>query len=157
MPNNSAFYSDFGTKPLQKCVEINSIKEWVPEQDRRRIDILQAWRIIKSQFCAALVARGVCPIQCERCRAEIVDLFRLKEAQNPERLLTWLAKDHAARWIEKLIAEQKLTEQFPAQESLTPAQTYANLFPQAEPQNLFLEMLKDYEPEDDQARSPKRS
>ncbi len=140
------------TRPLDKCIDIKHIRDWVPQEARYRIDLTTAWRIIKREFCAAVVSRGVCPVVCERCREEIIDLFRLEKAEKPEALLTWLAKDHSARWIEKLIAAEKVSErgsldpQFPAME--TPQQAYDGLFPtRGEEANLFLELLKDYEKE----------
>ncbi len=142
MPNNIP-YSRPGTRPLLRCVDVKQIRDWVPPEARHRINLTTAWSIIKREFCGAVVARGVCPDVCERCRGEIVDLFRLEKAGSPEALLTWLAKDHSARWIEKLIAEEKGRETFPAQG--TPEQALDNLFPKREPGNLFLEMLKDYE------------
>ena len=70
----------------------------------------EAWGIIRDHYCVALGSQGLCPIQCERCREELVDLFRLEEAKNPAALLTWLAKDRSARMIERLIAAQKEAE-----------------------------------------------
>ena len=144
MPDNQPPSSLGQTRPLiVKSVDVKNIRDWVSPEARYRIDLTTAWGIIKREFCGAVVARGVCPIECERCRGEIVDLFRLEKAGNPEALLTWLAKDHSARWIEKLIAEEKRRENLPAQES--PQQAYDGLFPKREPGNLFLEMMKDYE------------
>lgn len=153
MPNNPALPSRPTPKPLQKCVDVQHIRDWVPEAARRRVDLTKAWRIIRDQFCAAVVGRGVCPIVCERCREEIIDLFRLERAGNPEALLTWLAKDHSARWIENLIAAEKARERgsfdpvFPAQETQTPQDVYDALFPKREPVNIFLALLKDYDDE----------
>ncbi len=115
------------------------IKSWVPEQARGRIDIIQALHIIRRQFCSRVYLHSVCPMDCERCRVEIIDLFRLEEAEKPEALLTWLAKDHAARWIEKLILES--ASDFPAQEG-----EYDRLrFRGATEPNLIEELKKQYE------------
>jgi hypothetical protein len=82
------------------------------------------------------------------CKGEIVDLFRLQNATNPEALLTWLAKDHAARWIEKRIAAEKVSEQFPRQQGCrvmeTPPQAYDRLFPIKNQLNPFIELLQEY-------------
>ena len=129
--------------PIPKCVDMRNLREWVTDPSRGRIALPAAWAIIRDHFCAAVVARGVCPVHCERCRKELTDLFRLEKAEKPEALLTWLAKDHSARWIEKLIALEKSSEQFPAQE--TDRDTYASLFPKRGDVNIFLELLKDYE------------
>lgn len=150
MPKKHNSPSQYGTKPLQKCVDVKNIRDWVPMSARQRIDLTKAWGIIRDQFCAAVVARGVCPIQCERCKHELVDLFRLEKAGNPEALLTWLAKDHSARWIEKLIAAEKA---FPAQETASwlrqlhsqNEDPLESLFPKREPANFFEELRKDYE------------
>ena len=126
-----------------KCITLQLLHEWFPETARQNINVAQAWRIISREFCGAVVTRGVCPIDCLRCKDQIVDLFRLEKAEKPAALLTWLAKDHAARWIEKRIAAEKISEQFPAME--TPQQAYDRLFPIKNENNPFLEMLKDYE------------
>jgi hypothetical protein len=126
-------------------VDAKFILEWVPQQARSRVDAKTAWRIIKTHYCAALVGRGVCPIQCENCREAILSMFRLQKARVPEALLTWLAKDRSAAMIEKLIAAQKneRLEEFPSQE--TSSDPFASLFPRKKGDNLFLEMEKDYE------------
>lgn len=119
-----------------KCVDVKRLRDWVAAP--RKVDLSSAWRIIRNHYCAALVGRGVCPVQCEQCREAITSMFRLEEARNPEALLTWLAKDVSAAAIERLIAAEKA---FPALES----QTIADLFPRKSPDNLFLAMLADYE------------
>lgn len=131
--------------PLLRSVDIQQIQDWVPEAARRRIDLSKAWGIIRDHFCAALVTRGVCPAQCERCREELVDLFRLDSAGSPAALLTWLAKDHSARMIERLITAQKEAE-FQARESqdTTPQALYASLFPKRDT-DLIEELRKSYE------------
>ena len=126
-------------RPTERSVTMKLLREWVPDAARGTISPYEAWRIIRAQYCRALIGRGVCPLECEQCRAEIVDMFRLERAENPARLLTWLAKDHSARMIEKLIAAEK---DFPAHE--TPPDPFNALFPKREPENLFLELLKDY-------------
>jgi hypothetical protein len=130
--------------PRLKHIAIQSIRDWVPAQDRSEIDIAQAWKIICREYCAALVSRGVCPIDCERCKVEIVDLFRLKGAKKPAALLTWLAKDHSARMIEKLIEAEKAAEQFGAMGTLQ--DDYDRLFPDRRAgQHTFFDVLRDYD------------
>ena len=133
------------TRPLAKCVDVKKIRDWIPEEARRRVDITSAWTIIKNHYCAALVGRGVCPIECGNCREEIISLFGLKDAKNPEALLTWRAKDRSAVMIEELIAAQKRepANKFPAME--TDPDPLASLFSQKKVgDNLFLEMDADY-------------
>jgi hypothetical protein len=156
MPTPNRLPLNYGVKPLQKCVDVKLIRDWVSPQARVRIDLTQAWTIIKDQFCAAVYARGVCPIQCERCREQIVDLFRLEQATNPEALLTWLAKDHAAKWIEKLIAAEK-EQDFPTQETLqtqlSDEQLYHGLFPVEKAIDIYEELLRFYgTSEDDEGK-----
>lgn len=131
------------SKPFLKCIDAKYLREWVDEKARRRINLHTAWSIIRSQYCAAVVARGVCPIDCENCREEIVSLFRLEQAENPEALLTWLAKDHSTRFIEKQIAAEKAGEQFPALESAE--ELYAQLFPKRGEDDLFAQLMKEYD------------
>jgi hypothetical protein len=147
MQSKDCLPSSHGAEPVQKSVDVNSIEDWVPVQARQRISTVQAWNIIRREFCAALYARGVCPIQCERCREQIVDLFRLESATSPAALLTWLAKDHSAKWIEKLIAEEKAGD-FPTQETaqaqMTDTELYHGLFLKGEHTDLYKELLKFY-------------
>lgn len=127
-------------RTLAKCVDVKRVRDWAPEP--RRIDLAEAWTIIKNHYCAALVARGVCPVECEDCRGAIVSMFDdFDDARNPEALLTYRAKDRSARRIESLIAAQK-REVFPALETRDPI---GALFHKKQPENLFLELLKDYE------------
>ena len=137
------------TRPLAKCVDVKKIRDWIPEEARRRIGISSAWTIIKNHYCAALVGRGVCPIECTNCREALISLFSLEDAKNPEALLTWRAKDRSAVMIEELIAAQKRepadrvvpTAEFPAMET----DPLASLFPPKKVgDNLFLEMDADY-------------
>ncbi len=106
-------------------LNIEHIREWVPEQTRKRVNIAKALDIIRREFCTRVYTRGVCPQDCLVCRREIIDLFRLEQAKKPEALLTWLAKDHSARWIEKLILAEDASE-FLSPE--TPEQEYDRLF-----------------------------
>ena len=133
------------TRPLAKCVDVQCIRDWIPEEARRRVDITNAWTIIKCHYCAALVGRGVCPIECGNCREVILSMFGLDEAKNPEALLTWRAKDRSAARIEELIEAQKREEraEFPAME--TDPDPLASLFAKPKGDNLFLELEKDYE------------
>lgn len=143
------------SRPLAKCVDIQHIREWIPEAARRRIEVPTAWAIIKTHYCAALVGRGVCPIECSNCRETLVSMFGLEEAKNPEALLTWRAKDRSAKRIEELIAAQKHEEAQHSRMEFPPLETcngssadpnpLASLFPKKKVDNLFLEMEKDYE------------
>lgn len=112
--------------------------DWVEEPLRRRVYLGDAWQIIKRHYCAALVGRGVCPGDCEKCREAIVSLFGFDGAKNPEALLTWRAKDRSAVMIERLIADEK----FPVLETKN---TLDTLFPKKRGENLFLEMAQDYD------------
>ena len=130
-------------RALPKCVDVKKIRDWMPDEAKKLIDVTSAWQIISRHFCGAVVARGVCPIDCERCKVEIVDLFRLGEAKSPKGLLTWLAKDHSARHIERLIAAEKEEGHFPAMES---QDEFATLFPSRRGEtNPFLDLLEFYE------------
>src|SRR5689334_11044735 len=93
-------------RPLVKCLDENFIRKWVPEPARRRINIVQAYWIIRVQYCGALVSRGVCPVDCLLCQETVVSMFDLENAKNPEALLTWIAKDMSAARIETLIEAQ---------------------------------------------------
>lgn len=146
MNNHSQLPGQHYTRPLAKCIEAQFIREWVAEQDLRRVHITQALNVIKVHYCAALVGRGVCPIDCANCREAITSMFPLTEARNPVALLTWRAKDRSAAMIEKLIEAQKNEpmEEFPSQETPTDDPFYA-LRPKQKAENLFLEMEQDYE------------
>jgi len=133
------------TRPLAKCVDLQRIRDWIPEEARRRIEITSAWKIIKNHYCAALVGRGVCPIECGSCRETLVGMFGFEaDVRNPEATLTWRAKDRSAQRIEELIAAQKQEEraEFPSLE--TDPDPLASLFPKKKADNLFLEMDADY-------------
>ncbi len=128
MSNSAMLSSRSSVRPLQKCVDVKHIRDWVAEPDRRRIDIVHAWTIVKNNYCAALVSRGVCPIQCETCKEPIISMFGFEGATSPAGVLTWRAKDRSAKMIEHLIAAQKEAE-FQAQESdQSPEALYASLF-----------------------------
>lgn len=127
---------------LAKCVDVKRIRDWIPEKDRRQVDITTAWTVIKNHYCAALVGRGVCPVDCTLCRETITSMFGLDAAANPEALLTWRAKDRGAAMIENLIAAQKCEHPFPALE--TEHDPLAALFPKKQTGNLFEALQKDY-------------
>lgn len=128
---------------LVKCVDVKRVRDWVSQEKRRRVDLTEAWKIIKVQYCAALVGRGVCPVECDNCREAIISMFDLEEAKNPEALLTWMAKDRSAQEIERLIAAQKTerARKFPTQET----HPVDALFHHPDkPTNLFLDLIGDY-------------
>jgi len=134
-------------------VTVENIQEWVPSLDLQGLNLNQARNIVANYFCGTIMTRGACPENCPVCQDEIVDLFRLKEAKQPAALLTWLAKDHAARWIEKLIERQKAglrPEDFPALESpsapLSEQEAFDRLFPNRRGEvNLFADLEREYE------------
>lgn len=121
---------------LEKRISIDDLRAFVPERDRRRIDIQEAQWIIGRFYCKALVLRGVCPGKCHKCKDAITSMFvEMIQAKKPTALLTWRAKDRSAAMIEKLIENQK--HEFPAQET----DPFKALFPKREnPKNIFLQI-----------------
>jgi hypothetical protein len=148
MPTNQPTHYHKNTVPPQR-IKADFIRDWTKEKNLRGLNIAQAQAIIAEFFCGTIITRGVCPQDCPACRAEVIDLFRLEGAKKPGALLTWLAKDHAARWIEKLIERQK-AEEFPSLESptapLSEREAFDALFPKRrEEGNLFVDLAKEYE------------
>lgn len=128
-------------RPPAKCVDVKFLRDWVPEMARRRVDLSTAWGIIQKQYCAALVGRGVCPVECQVCREALVKIFELDKATNPEALLTWRAKEQSAIMIETLIEQ----DQFPMLETEGHHDPLAALFQKPSDDNLFLSLAKEYE------------
>jgi hypothetical protein len=127
-------------------VSVEFIREWSQGKDLKRLNIVQVRAIIAEWFCGTIITRGVCPQDCPVCKDEVTDLFRLSEAKKPAALLVWLAKDHAAKWAERLIEAEK----FPSPESPAAPQSereaFEALFPKRDREgNIFLDLEKDYE------------
>lgn len=103
-------------KPIAKCIDIKNLRDWIPEPKRRRVGLRAAWERIKKHYCAALVGRGVCPVQCELCKEHLLSIFDMSEdrspIRDPEALLTYRAKEESTKVIEERIAQEHRNEQF---------------------------------------------
>jgi hypothetical protein len=154
MPASSTA-SSLKRSPLHKGIPADFIRLWITEQALCGLKYDQVRAVVGNYFCGTIQTRGVCPEDCQACRREVVDLFRLEEAKKPLALLIWVSKDHAAKWIEKLIEQQKRADQksaseFPALESpsapMTEQDAFDSLFSKRTSEDdLFSQLVKEYD------------
>lgn len=98
------------------------LKSIVPEE-KRQLDFNEAYMIITKNYCNKLTSFGACPMKCELCRENLLDIFTLGEAKRKEALLTWRTRNKAAEvrsshfekkdegeqadWIDEWLAEEQ--------------------------------------------------
>ncbi len=134
-------------RPVQKRLSMALVLQWLPEDKRFGITPHEIYHMVGNKYCASLVQRGFCPVDCARCELQILDCFReLDKARNREAVASYRLKDHAARMAEMVSEQRRRQTQLPALE--TPQAVYDALFPDRRGEvNLFEELAKQYDPE----------
>lgn len=96
-------------RAIPRQIDVKYLRDWVRESSRSNLDLFDAWRIIGRFYCTSLVMRSACPVECMRCRQNIVAMMRKSNQANvPPAYLTVLAKAYAAEMNEKAAEERHL-------------------------------------------------